>query len=397
MTEHRIYADNAATTALSDAAFDAMLPYLRGSYGNPSSIHSFGTEAKRAVEDARKAVAEALGARVNEIYFTAGGTEADNWALLAAASLRRRQGSHIITTAIEHNAVYRTAQQLEKQGYDVTYLPVDQYGRVSPSALEDAIRQDTIFISIMTANNEIGTLQPIRALCETAKKRGILFHTDAVQAAGHVPINVRDWGVDLLSLSAHKFHGPKGVGALYINLKTALPPLLYGGGQEKGRRSGTANVPGVVGMAAALGEAAREMDTALTKTTALRDRLIDGVLKLPGVRLTGHPTERLPGLASFVFDNTQGEPLVTALNEAGICASSGSACSAGSGEPSRVLKAAGILNDISNKPAAPLRLSLGKYNTEAEVETILERLPGALQKAAAERVILPSVNLDDYD
>lgn len=396
MTENRIYADNAATTALSDTAFEAMLPYLRESYGNPSSIHSFGTEAKRAVEDARKAVAEALGARVNEIYFTSGGTESDNWALLGAAALRGRQGRHIITTEIEHNAVYRTAQQLEKQGYDVTYLPVDRYGRVAPEQLAAAIREDTILVSIMTANNEIGTLQPIPALCEAAKKRGVLFHTDAVQAAGHVPINVRAWGVDLLSLSAHKFHGPKGVGALYVNLRTVLPPLLYGGGQEKSRRSGTTNVPGVVGMAAALGEAVREMDKALPKITTLRDRLIDGVLKLPGVKLTGHPTERLPGLASFYFENIQAEPLVTALNEAGICAGAGSACSAGSGEPSRVLKAAGILVE-NNKPAAPLRLSLGRYNTAAEVETILERLPQALIKAAAERVILPSVNLDDYD
>jgi cysteine desulfurase len=393
MPDTRIYADNAATTAVSDTAFNTMLPYFRESFGNPSAIHSFGTEAKRAVEDARKGVAEAIGARVNEIYFTSGGTESDNWALLSAAALRRKKGRHVITTTIEHNAVYNTAQELVKNGCDVTFLPVDTYGRVSPEALEEAIREDTVLVSIMLANNEIGTIQPIRALCETAKRHGILFHTDAVQAVGHIPIDVRELGVDLLSLSSHKFHGPKGVGALYVNLRAPLPPMIIGGGQEKGKRSGTTNVPGVVGMAAALTDAARRMDEIVSTTAALRDRLIEGILALPDAELTGHPTERLPGLASFVFKGVQGGPLVAALNERGICASSGSACSAGSGEPSRVLKAAGILrkDDI----AAPLRLSLSEYNTAEEIETILQSMPAALVKAAAERTLADPVDIDD--
>lgn len=393
MTEKRIYADNAATTAVSDVAFEAMLPYFKEIYGNPSATHSCGTAAKRAVEDARKRVAESIGARVNEIYFTSGGTESDNWALLAAAGLRKKKGRHIITSVIEHNAVYNTVQELEKRGYQVTWLPVDAYGRVSPAQLEEAVREDTILISIMTANNEIGTLQPVRELAEIAGRHKILFHTDAVQAAGHIPMNVRELGVDLMSLSAHKFHGPKGVGALYISLRTALPPILYGGGQEKGRRSGTTNVPGIVGMAAALEDAVCHMDENVRKITALRDRLIKGVLSLPGAALTGHPTQRLPGLASFVFKDIKGGPLVAALDEAGVCASSGSACSAGSGEPSRVLKAAGII--MAEDIAAPLRLSLSDYNTEEEIDEIIRRLPAALKKAASESILTGPINLDN--
>jgi cysteine desulfurase len=392
MTEKRIYADNAATTAVSDVAFEAMLPYFRESYGNPSATHSCGTAAKRAVEDARKRVAESIGARINEIYFTSGGTESDNWAILAAAGLRKKKGRHIITSAVEHSAVYNTVHQLEKRGYEVTWLPVDKYGRVPPERLEEAVREDTILISIMTANNEIGTLQPIRELTEIARRHKVLFHTDAVQAAGHIPLDVRELGVDLMSLSAHKFHGPKGVGALYISLRTALPPILFGGGQEKGRRSGTTNVPGIVGMAAALEDAVRRMDENVRKVTALRERLIEGVLNLPGAALTGHPTQRLPGLASFVFEDIKGGPLVAALDAAGVCASSGSACSAGSGEPSRVLKAAGILT--AEDVAAPLRLSLSEYNTEEEVDEIIRRLPAVLIKAASESVLAGSGNMD---
>jgi cysteine desulfurase len=398
MTGQRIYADNAATTAVSDTAFEAMLPYFRESYGNPSAIHSFGAYAKRAVENARRAVAASIGARVNEVFFTSGGTESDNWALLASAALRGgekrrgKNGRHIITTEIEHNAVYRTAQHLEKSGFEVTYLMVDRFGLVAPEQLAEAIRDDTILVSIMTANNEIGTIQPIGALCDIAKKHGALFHTDAVQAVGHIPVDVRALGVDMLSISAHKFHGPKGVGALYVGLGTALPAMLLGGGQEKGRRSGTSNVAGAVGMAAALEDAVRRMEERSLKTVDLRDRLIEGILRLPGAELTGHPDRRLPGLASFLFKDIQGEPLVSALNEAGICASSGSACSAGSGEPSRVLKAAGVVTD---QPAAPLRLSLSEYNTAEEIDEILRYMPLALKKAAAERLITQALNLDD--
>ncbi|MEL4105750.1 cysteine desulfurase family protein [Oscillospiraceae bacterium WX1] len=392
MTDQRIYVDNAATTAVSDIAFNAMLPYFRDSFGNPSATHSYGTQAKSAVEESRKTIATCLGARVNEIYFTSGGTESDNWALMSSVALRQK-GRHLITTEIEHSAVYKTAQYLEKKGYEVTFLPVDRYGLVSPEQLEEAIREDTILVSIMTANNEIGTIQPIRELCAVAKKHRVLFHTDAVQAAGHIPIYVGELGVDMLSISSHKFHGPKGIGALYINIRTVLPPMVIGGGQEKGKRSGTLNVSGIVGMAAALGDASSRMDEIVGKTTAMRDMLTTEILKMPGVQLTGHPENRVPGIASFIFSGISGEPLIAALNEAGICASAGSACSAGSGEPSRILKALG-LTQMEN--AAPLRLSISEYNTPEQMNQIIAALPAALKRAAAERVVPKYINLDDY-
>ncbi len=393
MADTRIYVDNAATTAVSNVAFDAMLPYLRDNYGNPSATHSFGTEAKRAVEDSRKKIADALGARINEIFFTSGGTESDNWALFGAVELRRKKGRHIITTAIEHSAVYKTAKKLEQDGFEISYLPVNQYGQVQPEQLDDAIREDTILVSMMLANNEIGTILPIKELCAVAKRRKVLFHTDAVQAVGHIPVNVEELGVDMLSMSGHKFRGPKGIGALYVNLKMLVPPMMIGGGQEKGRRSGTSNVPGIVGMAAALGDAADHMDEHIAYITVLRDRLIDGVLKLPGAELTGEAQNRLPGLASFIFKGLEGAPLVPLLSEAGICASSGSACSAGSGEPSRVLQAAGY----SKKDAmSPLRFSLNEDNTVDDVDYIIASMPSVLQKAATVKSFGVDFNLDDY-
>ncbi|SHH53442.1 cysteine desulfurase [Sporobacter termitidis DSM 10068] len=378
MAERRIYADNAATTAVSDAALSAMLPYFKECYGNPSATHSFGTEAKRGLEEARSTVARALGARVNEIYFTSGGTESDNWALYAAAELRKKKGSHIVITEIEHSAVYRTAKEMEKKGFDITFLPVDREGHVTPEQLEDAIRDNTVLVSIMMANNEIGTILPIRELCAVARKRGVLFHTDAVQAAGHIPVDAVGLGVDMLSVSGHKFGGPKGVGALYVNLRTVVPPMIIGGGQEKGRRSGTSNVPGAVGMAAALEDAVLHMGENAQKIAILRDRLISGVLQLPQAELTGDPVHRLPGLASFVFSGVEGEVLVSLLNEAGICVSSGSACSAGSGEPSRVLKAAGY---DGTSASAAIRFSLSENNTSDDVTYILAQLPFILEKA----------------
>lgn len=392
MADKRIYVDNAATTAVSDVAFNAMLPYLKESYGNPSAIHSFGTEAKRAVEDSRKIVADVLGARVNEIFFTSGGTESDNWAMMSATALRAKKGKHIITSEIEHNAIYNMAKKLQNNGFEVTYLPVDKDGMVAVEQLEKAIRPDTVLVTIMTANNEIGTIQPIKALCSAAKKQGILFHTDAVQAVGHIPIDVRELGIDMLSISAHKFHGPKGIGALYVNLKTVLPPFIIGGGQEKGRRSGTSNVPGIVGMAAALKDAAAHMEENIGLTSSLCDKLMSEILKIPGALLTGHRLNRLPGLASFIFEGIEGEPLVAALNETGICASSGSACSAGSGEPSRIMKAIGMVNIDGT---APLRLSMSEYNTMQEIETILSVLPAALKKAGTYKPISQYVNIDD--
>lgn len=392
MNHKKVYADNAATTAMSDVALQTMLPFFKETFANPSATHSMGTEAKNAVEDARRTIARTIGARVNEIFFTAGGTESDNWALHGALELRQKKGRHIITTEIEHSAIYKTAKKLEQDGFEVTYLPVDQYGRVYPEQLDDAIRDDTILVSIMLANNEIGTILPIKELSAVARRRKVLFHTDAVQAVGHIPVNAQELGVDMLSISGHKFRGPKGIGALYVKLPMLVPPFLIGGGQEKGRRSGTANVPGIVGMGAALGDAAVHMDAHITHISALRNRLIDGVLKLPGAELTGDPINRLPGMASFIFKGFEGEPLVPLLSEAGICASSGSACSAGSGEPSRVLEAAGY----SKKDAmSPLRFSLNEDNTVEDIDYILANLPAVLKKAETVKSLGMPFNFDD--
>ncbi|MBM6665298.1 cysteine desulfurase NifS [Flavonifractor plautii] len=378
MSEHFVYADHAATTAVTDTALAAMLPHFTRDYGNPSSLYRFAQEGKTHLEQARAQVAACLNARPEEIYFTSGGTEADNWALRGVAELMALKGKktgHIITTAIEHHAILHTAQYLEKQGYEVTYLPVDGDGLVDPAAVEGAIRPDTILISVMAANNEIGTIQPIAEIGAIAKAHKVLFHTDAVQAVGHIPVDVEAWNVDLLSLSGHKFGGPKGIGALYMRKPLRLPALIQGGGQEKGRRSGTENVPGAAGMAAALKEAVDHLPEESARLAALRDKLVAGLSKLPYTRLTGHPAKRLPGTASFVFEGVEGEALLLHLDAKGICASSGSACSSASLDPSHVLLSIGLPHAIAH---GSLRLSLGSDNTEADVDYILKEVPAVV-------------------
>ena len=378
MAERFIYADHAATTAVTDTALAAMLPHFTRDYGNPSSLYRFAQEGKTHLEEARAQVAACLNAKPEEIYFTSGGTEADNWALRGVAELMALKGKktgHIITSAIEHHAILHTAQYLEKQGYEVTYLPVDREGLVDPAAVEGAIRPDTILISIMAANNEIGTIQPIAEIGAIARAHKVLFHTDAVQAVGHIPVDVEGWNVDLLSLSGHKFGGPKGIGALYMRKPLRLPALIQGGGQEKGRRSGTENVPGAVGMAAALKEAVDHLPEESARLTALRDKLIAGLSKLPYTSLTGHPSKRLPGTASFVFEGVEGEAPLLHLDAKGICASSGSACSSASLDPSHVLLSIGLPHAIAH---GSLRLSLGPDNTEEEVDYILKEVPAVV-------------------
>ena len=378
MAERFIYADHAATTAVTDTALAAMLPHFTRDYGNPSSLYRFAQEGKTHLEEARAQVAACLNAKPEEIYFTSGGTEADNWALRGVAELMALKGKktgHIITSTIEHHAILHTVQYLEKQGYEVTYLPVDREGLVDPAAVEQAIRPDTILISVMAANNEIGTIQPIAEIGAIARAHKVLFHTDAVQAVGHIPVDVEGWNVDLLSLSGHKFGGPKGIGALYMRKPLRLPALIQGGGQEKGRRSGTENVPGAVGMAAALKEAVDHLPEESARLTALRDKLIAGLSKLPYTSLTGHPSKRLPGTASFVFEGVEGEALLLHLDAKGICASSGSACSSASLDPSHVLLSIGLPHAIAH---GSLRLSLGPDNTEEEVDYILKEVPAVV-------------------
>ena len=378
MAERFIYADHAATTAVTDTALAAMLPHFTRDYGNPSSLYRFAQEGKTHLEEARAQVAACLNAKPEEIYFTSGGTEADNWARRGVAELMALKGKktgHIITSAIEHHAILHTAQYLEKQGYEVTYLPVDRDGLVDPANLEAAIRPDTILISVMAANNEIGTIQPIAEIGAIARAHKVLFHTDAVQAVGHIPGDVEAWNVDLLSLSGHKFGGPKGIGALYMKKPLRLPALIQGGGQEKGRRSGTENVPGAVGMAAALKEAVDRLPEESARLAALRDKLIDGLSKLPYTSLTGHPVKRLPGTASFVFEGVEGEALLLHLDAKGICASSGSACSSASLDPSHVLLSIGLPHAIAH---GSLRISLGADNTQEDVDYMLKEVPAVV-------------------
>jgi len=372
-----IYADHAATTPLSKRALNAMMPYLTSEYGNPSSIYSVGRAAKKAVESARGKVAAALGARPEEIHFTSGGTEADNWAIKAVAELKKNKGKHIISTPIEHHAVLHTLKYLEKQGYEVTYLDVDGSGNISLEGLRSAIRPDTILVTIMTANNEIGTIQPVSEIGEIARAAGVLFHTDAVQAAGHIPLDVGEMKIDLLSLSGHKFQGPKGTGALYIRKGLRLPSNMQGGAQERGLRSGTENVAGIVGLAEALEESVENMEENRKKVVAMRDRLIEGLLRIPASKLTGDPNHRLPGSASFVFECVEGESMVLMLDQNGICASSGSACSSGSLDPSHVLMAIGLPHEVAH---GSLRLTLGEDNTEEDVDVILEKLPQIISR-----------------
>ncbi|MCL2568853.1 MAG: cysteine desulfurase NifS [Oscillospiraceae bacterium] len=375
-----VYADNAATTKLSQTALDAMLPWLAEGYGNPSSVYRLGREARRALDQARDQVAAALGAKSEEILFTGTGTEADNWAIRSVAESKKEKGRHIISCAIEHHAVSHTLEDLAKQGFEIEYLPVDECGRVSVEALDAAIREDTILVTIMFANNEIGTIQPIAEIGALARARGVLFHTDAVQAVGHVPVDVAVMNIDLLSLSGHKFRGPKGVGALYVKKGIKLPNFLTGGGQEKGRRAGTENVAGIVGMAAALTEAVQHMDEERAKITALRDKLIQGMTAIPAVKLTGDPVNRLPGNASFVVECVEGEAMILMLDAVGIAASSGSACSSGALDPSHVLLAIGLPHEIAH---GSVRLSLGEESTEDDVDYILEKFPGIIAKLRA--------------
>jgi len=375
-----VYADNAATTRLSEAALAAMLPWLQDGFGNPSSVYRLGREARRALDGAREKVAAAIGARPDEIFFTGNGTEADNWAVRGVAETLGQKGRHIITTAIEHHAIDHTMKALEKHGFDVTYLPVDEYGHISLDGLKAAIRPDTILISVMFANNEIGTIYPIAEIGAIARENGILFHTDAVQAVGHIPVDVTAMQIDLMSLSAHKFRGPKGIGALYIRKGVRLPSFITGGAQERGKRSGTENVAGICGMAAALEESVQNLAASSAKVEVLRDKLIAGLLKIPRTRLTGDPVNRLPGSASFVFECVEGEAMILLLDAAGIAASSGSACSSGSLDPSHVLLAIGLSHEIAH---GSVRLSLGEENTEEDVEYILETLPKIIEKLRA--------------
>jgi len=373
-----VYADNAATTMVSKAAVEAMLPYLMESYGNPSSIHRAGRETRGAITSARESIARVLNAEPKEIYFTSGGSEADNWAIsIAAKAGARKNKRHIVTTAFEHHAVLHAIEALEKQGFEITLLPVHQDGIVRSEELEQAIREDTALVSVMYANNEIGTVQPIREIGKICRERGVLFHTDAVQAVGRIAIDVKDECIDMLSLSGHKFHGPKGVGALYCRTGIPVTPFIEGGGQERGKRAGTENVAAIVGMAKALEESVASMCDNNAKITLMRDRLIEALLGIERSRLNGDRTRRLPGIANFCFEGIEGESLLLLLDMAGICASSGSACTSGSLEPSHVLLALGLPHEIAH---GSLRLSLSEYNMPEEIEYIIETLPPIIQR-----------------
>lgn len=373
-----IYFDNAATTKPRKEVIDKMLPYITEKYGNPSSIYKIARENKEAVDEARQAVAEAINARPNEIYFTAGGSESDNWALKGIADSYSDKGRHIITTAIEHHAILHTCEYLESKGFEVTYLPVDEYGIVSLEELKSAIREDTILISVMFANNEIGSVQPIAEIGKIAREKGIVFHTDAVQAVGHLPIDVEEMNIDLLSLSGHKLYGPKGIGALYVRKGIRLKPFIHGGAQERGKRAGTENVPGIVGLGEAVRLASAEMDEERARLVSLRDKLIDGILtSIPHSRLNGHPEKRLPGNVNISFEFIEGESMLLLLDMKGICASSGSACTSGSLDPSHVLLAIGLPHE---KAHGSLRLTLGHFNTEEDVDILLKELPPIVQR-----------------
>lgn len=369
---NRIYLDNAATTPLKKEVLDAMMPYLSNSFGNPSSLYSYGQEAKKAIEEARDKVANAIYANSDEIFFTSGGTESDNWALKGAAYALKDKGNHIITSSVEHHAILHTCQYLESQGFEITYLPVDEYGLVDPNELKKVIKDNTILASIMYANNEIGTIEPIQELANVSHEKGVLFHTDAVQAVGNVPIDVKKLDVDMLSMSAHKIYGPKGVGALYIRKGLRIDTLLQGGAQERNRRAGTENVAGIVGFGTAIELITKNIDEHIKKLTRLRDKLIDGILKIPYTRLNGHPIKRLPGNVNVSFEFVDGESLILSLDMEGICVSSGSACTAGSIDPSHVLLAIGLPEKIAH---GSLRLTIGEENTEEEIDTVINKLP----------------------
>ncbi len=373
-----IYFDNAATTPVRKEVYDEILPYFMQYYGNASSVYTIARESKKALEKAREQVAKALNADIDEIYFTAGGSESDNFALKGIAEAMEKKGKHIITTQIEHHAILHTCEYLQQRGFEITYLPVDEYGKISLEELKNAIRKDTILISVMFANNEIGTIQPIKEIGAIAKEKGVYFHTDAVQAVGHVKIDVKEMNIDLLSLSGHKICAPKGIGAIYIKKGVAINPLIHGGAQEKRRRAGTENIAGIVGLGKAIELANEEIEQNAKKVSALRDKLINGILeKIPYSKLNGHPTDRLPGNCNISFEFIEGESMLLLLDSKGIAASSGSACTSGSLDPSHVLLAIGLPHE---KAHGSLRMTLEHYNTEEEVDIVLEELPAIVSK-----------------
>ncbi|MBQ8953709.1 MAG: cysteine desulfurase NifS [Clostridia bacterium] len=374
----RIYMDNAATTRITPPVLEAMMPYLTDIYGNPSSIHAFGREARRALETARAQVAAAINAKPSEIYFTGCGTEADNWAVRGTAYAQKRKGSHIITSAIEHHAILHTCQQLEREGFTVTYVPVDEMGIIKLDELEKAITPETTLITVMAANNEIGTIQPIEEIGKIAKAHGIRFHTDAVQAIGAIPIDVQALGVDMLSMSGHKFHAPKGVGALYVRSGVRLQRFMQGGAQERTQRAGTENLASIVAMGKAIELATSGIEDKAKKLIAMRDRLMEGIVAaIPECRVNGHPTQRLPGNCNVSIRYIEGEALLLSLDLKGIAASSGSACTSGSLDPSHVLLAIGLPHEIAH---GSLRFSLSEENTMDEVEYVIENLKEIVQR-----------------
>ncbi len=373
-----IYLDNAATTQVYPEVLDAMLPYFTEHYGNPSAIYSFAGESKKAVDEARANVAELINARTEDIYFTGGGSESDNWALKATAEAYESKGKHIITSKIEHHAILHTCAYLEQKGYEVTYLDVDEDGKISLEELEKAIRPDTILISIMSANNEIGTIQPIKEIGKIAHDHGVLFHTDAVQAFGHIPIDVEEMNIDMLSASGHKINGPKGIGVMYIRKGVKIRSFIHGGAQERKRRAGTHNVPGIVGIGTAAKLAKENMAERSAKEIALRNHLIERVLKeIPYTRLNGHRTDRLPNNANFCFRFIEGESMLILLDQAGICGSSGSACTSGSLDPSHVLLAIGLPHEIAH---GSLRLTLSEKNTMEEIDYTVDELKKIIER-----------------
>lgn len=377
----KVYLDNAATTALSPRVLEAMLPYFTQYYGNPSSVHAFGREAKQGLDKARDQVAKALHCEPSEVIFTGCGTESDNTVLLGVAQRYGDKGKHIITTNVEHHAILHTCEYLEKQGYSVTYLPVDQDGLVTAEQVAAAIRPDTILVSIMFANNEVGTIMPIQEIGVVCKEKGVLFHTDAVQAVGHIPVDVQAMHIDMLSLSAHKFHGPKGVGALYCRKGIRLPSYIMGGAQERGRRAGTENVAGIVGLGAAIQLATEQLEENRAKMTALRDRLMTGIqARISEVKLNGHPTNRLPNNVNFSFKYIEGESILLMLDMNGIAASSGSACTSGSLDPSHVLLALGLPHEIAH---GSVRLTLGDETTEEDIDYTIDVLEKTVARLRA--------------
>ncbi|WP_281527901.1 cysteine desulfurase NifS [Ruminococcus champanellensis] len=381
MEKRIIYADNAATTQVSKPVLEAMLPYLTGQYGNPSSIYALGRHAQRDIELARQQVAEALGCEPGEIFFTGCGTESDNWAIRSTAARLGAKGKrHIVTSVFEHHAVLHTCAALEKEGFEVTYLPVSREGLLTAQQVADAIRPDTALVSIMYANNEIGTIQPISEIAAVCREKGVLFHTDAVQAVGHVPINVREQGIDMLSLSGHKLHAQKGIGALYVRKGVPLPNLLYGGAQERGHRPGTENVPAIVGLGTAITLAVENLEEKMERVTALRNRLIDGILDIPRTRLNGDRVHRVPGNCNISILGIEGEFLLLALDQLGVMASSGSACTSGSLDPSHVLLSLGLCHEVAH---GSLRLSISDETTREDVDYIIWAVHQAAERGRA--------------